>query len=311
MRRFRLRSVAVAATVESMRRWAGAGVLAVTLIACGDDGTSEGGETGSSTSSGTPTSGAPTSGPDPSTSTGSSAESSSSGEVDEGTSSTGTRDESSSSGAVDGSSSSSGGTDDGLGELMGRCGVLGDMQLTGDMPGFFVNTLDFEDVGFDYDQLTPGGQQIFDDGNLGGSSLYSEVVAYEVLARCEGAELVKTEAEIVYDEKGPRTDLLVDFDGTSIGVSVVRAQGFPLDDPYTVEQATTILEDKLGDIPLSTAAVSAEDAWTKQILHVVAYAPMHAESLQTAYEALGPELTLDTIVVVTVTEGDDLFIYTE
>lgn len=295
-----------------MMRGAAVGVLAVALLACGDDGASEGGDTGSSTSTGTPTTDPSTSG-DPSSSVGSSVESSSSGATGETTSSSGaSEDSSSSSGAADASSSSSsGGVDDGLGELMGRCGVLGDMQLTGPMPGFYVNTLDFEDIGFDYDLLTPGGQQIFDDDNLGGSSLFSEVVAYEVLARCEGAELVKTEAQIVYDEEGPRTDLLVDMGGTPIGVSVVRAQGFPLDDPYTVEQASVILEDKLADIPLSTAAVSDEDAWTKQILHVVAYGPMHAESLQTAYDALGPELTLDTIVVVTVTEGDDLFIYTE
>jgi hypothetical protein len=185
------------------------------------------------------------------------------------------------------------------------------MDLTGEMPGFVVNTLDFADIGFDYDLLTPGGQEVFDDGNLGGSSLYSEVIAFDVLARCEGASLLKTEAEIVYDAPGPRTDLLVDMDGTKIGVSVTRAQGFPLDDPYTVEQAQAILEDKLGDIPGSSAAVADEDAWQKQILHVIAYGPMHAQSLQTAYDALGPELTLDTLVVVTVTEGDDLFIYTE
>lgn len=294
-----------------MMRGAAVGVLAVALLACGDDGASEGGDTGSSTSTGAAMTDASTSG-DLSTSVGSSAENSSSSETGESTSSSGASEDSSSSGAAEAStSSSSGGVEDGLGELMGRCGVLGEMQLTGPMPGFYVNTLDFEDVGFDYDLLTPGGQQIFDDGNLGGSSLFSEVVAYEVLARCEGADLVKTEAEIVYDEEGPRTDLLVDMGGTPIGVSVVRAQGFPLDDPYTVEQASVILEDKLADIPLSTAAVSDEDAWTKQILHVVAYGPMHAESLQTAYDALGPELTLDTIVVVTVTDGDDLFIYTE
>lgn len=252
----------------------------------------------------------PTSAPDPDPGTESSTGASTTDDVDATTGTTDASDSSSSSGAAD-ASSSTGGVDAGLGMLMGRCGVLGDMQLTGGMPGFYVNTLDFEDVGFDYDLLTPGGQQIFDDGNLGGSSLFSEVVAYEVLARCEGAELVKTEAEILYDTKGPRTDLLVEFDGTPIGVSVVRAQGFPLDDPYTVEQASTILEDKLADIPLSTAAVSEEDAWGKQILHVVAYGPMHAESLQTAYASLAPTLTLDTIVVVTVTDGDDLFIYTE
>lgn len=291
-----------------MVRWAVAATLSVAVFGCGDDGSGAAGDDVSSTgveqvaSSGTTRS-------DGSSGVGTMSPGTSSGEPEPSTGS-GVTDSSSSTGGAH-TSSSTGSDPGGLGELMGRCGVLGDMQLTGETPGFFVNAIDFGDAGFDYDLLTPGGQQIFDADNLGGSSLYSEVVAYEVLARCEGAELVKTEAEIVYDEEGPRTDLLVDFGGTPIGVSVVRAQGFPLDDPYTVQQASTILADKLADIPLSTAAVSEPDAWTKQVLHVVAYGPMHAQSLQTAYDALGPELTLDTIVVVTVTEGDDLFIYTE
>lgn len=294
-----------------MKRTAGwlIGACVVLALGCGDDGEVQ--DAASSTTGGEGSSGGQGStGP----ASGTTDASSSSGTDMRASSSEGGNASSSSSttGVADGSSSSSSsGGEDALGELMGRCGVLGDAELTGEMPGLFVNTLDFGDVGFDDDLLTPGGQQIFDDGNLGGSSLFSEIVAYEVLARCEGATLVKTEAEIVYDDDGPRTDLLVDFDGTPIGVSVVRAQGFPLEDPYTVEQASTILEDKLSDIPLSTAAVSDADAWEKQILHVVAYGPMHAQSLQTAYEALGPEVTLDTIVVVTVTEGDDLFIYTE
>ena len=194
---------------------------------------------------------------------------------------------------------------------MGACGVLDAAALTGDEPGFVVNTLDFGEVGFDYDLLTPGGQAVFDAGNLGGSSLFSEVISFDVLARCESAELLKTETEIEYDQKGTRTDLLVEFDGTKIGVSVTRGQGFPLEDPYSVKQAQALLEDKLSDIPLSTANVAPADAWEKQVLHIIAYGPMHAQSLQTAYGTLGPEFTLDTVVVVTVTEGEDLFIYTE
>ncbi len=198
-----------------------------------------------------------------------------------------------------------------LGDISGGCGVLDLAALTGEEPGFVLNTLDFGELGFDYDRLTPGGQAVFDAGNLGGSSLFSEVISFDVLARCEAAELLKTETEIEYVGEGTRTDLLVAFDGTKIGVSVTRGQGFPLDDPYSVQQAQALLEDKLSDIPMSTANVAPQDAWEKQILHVIAYGPMHAQSLQTAYDALGPEFTLDTLVVVTVTDGDDLFIYTE
>ncbi len=198
----------------------------------------------------------------------------------------------------------------GWGELAGDCGLIDGDEI--DSPNYFVftNSIDFGDSGFDYDALTPGGQKVYDDGNLGGSSLYSEVAAYEVLARCDMALLLKTEGEIVYqDEMGKKTDLLVDLAGHKVGVSVTRAFGFPPEDPYTVEQAENLLNDKLADIQLSTANVSPEDAWTKQILHVIAYADMHVQSIETAYAGIAEQVKADTIVVVSVTHGDDGFIY--
>lgn len=198
----------------------------------------------------------------------------------------------------------------GLGELSGECGLLDATELRSASPFTLENAIDFDRLGFDYDLLTPDGQAVFDAGNLGGSSLHSEVIAFEVLARCEGASLVATEGEIVYeDDMGTKTDLLVDIDGLMVGVSVTRAVGFPLDDPYPLDQATALLEDKLGDVLASTANVAPEHAWVKQVLHVVAYADMHAARIFEAYAALGPELTADTLVVVTVTHGDDDFIY--
>lgn len=165
-------------------------------------------------------------------------------------------------------------------------------------------------VGYDYDLLTPGGQQIKDEGGLNDGSIYSELVAYEVLARCDMAELLKTEAKILYkNPMGKKTDLLVELAGHKVGVSVVRAVGFPQDDPYTVAQAEMILKKKLGDIALSTANAAPEDAWIKQILSVVAYGPMHVESILTAYDGLDPTLKADTILVVSVTDGADAFIY--
>lgn len=223
-------------------------------------------------------------------------------------SSTGAADTGSSTGAT-GSTDTTGG-DSGLGMLSGECGAVGAAELRSAQPFTFENAVDFRGVGFDYDQLTPGGQTVFDAGNLGGSSIHSEVIAFEVLARCEGATLLATEAEIQYvDPMGTKTDLRVEIDGLPVGVSVTRAVGFPPDDPYTEAQASTLLEDKLGDVLASTANVAPRDAWTKQILHVIAYADMHAQSLSAAYAALPPEVTADTILLVTVTHGDDLFIY--
>lgn len=202
------------------------------------------------------------------------------------------------------------GGDDGLGMLSGECGLIDAMELESPAAFSFENAIDFRRLGFDYDQLTPGGQAVFDAGNLGGSSLHSEVISFEVLARCEGASLLATETEIQYvDDMGTKTDLRVEIDGLAVGVSVTRAVGFPPEDPYTQMQATTLLTGKLEDVLDSTANVAPRDAWAKQILHVIAYADMHAQSIFTAYAALPVEITADTILLVTVTHGNDEFVY--
>ncbi len=269
----------------------------------GGSTTTDGTTTGSAT--GTP----PTTGPAPTTGTTSEgADSSGTTAADDATDGTTT-----STSGVDSTgpgSSSSGSPDDGLGMLSGRCGLIDAMELNSPSPFDFENAIDFGREGFDYDQLTPEGQQVFDAGNLGGSSLHSEVISFEVLARCDGATLLETEGTIEYlDDMGTKTDLLVEIDGLPVGVSVTRAVGFPQDDPYTVMQGEAILVDKLGDILMSSANVAPSHQWVKQILHVIAYADMHAESVLSAYAQLAPELTADTVLLVTVTHGDDAFVY--
>lgn len=209
-----------------------------------------------------------------------------------------------------GGSTGTTGDPDGLGMISGECGLIDAMELGSPAPFVFTSAIDFGVIGYDYDLLTPGGQTIADEGGLNDGSLKSEIVAYEVLARCDMAVLLKTEGKIVYQNPmGKKTDLLVEFDGLKIGVSVVRAIGFPKDDPYTVAQAETILKKKLSDIQVSSVNVAPEDAWIKQILSVVAYTPMHVDSILTAYEGLDPMLKADTILVVSVSNGDDAFIY--
>jgi hypothetical protein len=70
--------------------------------------------------------------------------------------------------------------------------------------------------------VSAGAQEILAEGTAGGSSGYSEAFAFEVLHRCEGAELIKSETEIVYDTPGALTDILVRIDGMPVGVSVTR-----------------------------------------------------------------------------------------
>jgi hypothetical protein len=201
----------------------------------------------------------------------------------------------------------------GFGLISGACGVLDD-ELTAPMPSLFVNHIDFGDDPYDagdIDRLTDGGREILADGNAGGSSILSEVFAYEMLARCEGARLLKTENEIVYDVQSKITDMIVLIDDLKIGANPTRAIGFPFDAPYTVEQAVTVLEKKLGDINSSTAAVSEADRWVKQILTVFAYAEGHVAAVETAWSRIDPALRGDTIVIITVTDGEDRFIYSD
>jgi hypothetical protein len=202
---------------------------------------------------------------------------------------------------------------EGFGAISGQCDVLG-VELTAASGVLRVNSIDFGDDPYDdedKDLLTMGGQEIIDDGNAGGSSVLSEVFSFEVLQRCEGATLLKTETEIEYKMQGKITDLLVQIDGVKIGVSVTRAVKFPRDQVTMFEysRARTLLEKKLGDVLLSSANVAMGDLWSKQILHVLAYDRQHADVIQDAYNDIGVDLTADTIVLVTITDGQDEFIY--
>jgi len=157
--------------------------------------------------------------------------------------------------------------------------------------------------------LTPGAQEILNDPNAGGSSIISETFAFEVLARCEGAQLLKTETEIGYiPEDSKKTDILVAFAGTKVGVSVTRAVKFPPEAEYTLEDGAFI-QGKLEDVQVSSMNVIPEDAWVKQILVVMAYADPHADVVDMVWQSLSEQTKADTIVYVIVTDGEDTPIY--
>jgi hypothetical protein len=201
----------------------------------------------------------------------------------------------------------------GFGELSGACGSLMATDLTSASPALFRATLTFarrfNDPG-DRPLLTPGGQHLAATPNAGGSSGLSEIFAYEELARCETATLLHTETEISYQIDGKITDLEVSIAGERIGVSVTRAQTYPLGTPYTQAGATTLLNKKLRDIQMSTANVSEDDKWRKQVLAILAWDTQAADTFATAWAALDADVKADTLVVITTTEGDDTFIYT-
>ena len=202
----------------------------------------------------------------------------------------------------------------GFGTLTGMCGVLNNPELmAGTAPLFVRDTIAFPRAYMDPADrplLTAGGQRLAATPNAGGSSGLSEIFAFEQLARCEDADLLKTETEIVYATSGKITDMLVTIDGHKIGVSVTRAVAFPFGTPYSVADATTLLQRKLEDIQASTANVSAADKWDKQILSYLAFDAAAADSVATAWGNMSANVRADTIVLVTVTDGADEFIYT-
>lgn len=199
----------------------------------------------------------------------------------------------------------------GFGLLNGDCNVLGAPQLEGDMYFAFYNALDFAMDPFDAADvaaLSEGAARIYNEPNAGGSSRESEAFAYEVLHRCEGASLLKTENEITYSMQGKITDLLVQIDGLKIGVSVARAFAFMR--PYTAADAKSLLDKKLGGINESSMLVSAEDKWRKQILSILVYDMQTLSLLKEAIAQADPVLRADTIILVTLTHGQDCWIYT-
>jgi hypothetical protein len=198
----------------------------------------------------------------------------------------------------------------GFGKLGGQCGVLDDTEWKSTQPFLFRNNLDLGSAAFDPAKLTAGGKTIFTEGNRGGSSLHSEIFSYEVLHRCELAKLLKTEGKVEYkDAGGKKTDLLTEIDARRIGVSVTRAYHYPPGAPYTDAEALALLNKKLADLPLSQSNAKPVDAWTRSVLHILAYDAQHADKVQSAWKTVGAAVKGDAILVLTVTDGKDDYIY--
>jgi hypothetical protein len=198
-----------------------------------------------------------------------------------------------------------------LGTLTGACPLLS-AELQSTQPSIHENAVTFV-PGETYarDQLSSGGQRLFDTPNAGGSSAESEVMSYEVLHFCEGATLLKTETEIGYDQTSDAgnsiTDILLEFHGLKIGVSVTRAyKPAPLvmGDP----EVKSLLEKKLHGINVSSRRVLPQDAWVKQILHVFVANEAMAASVKRVLPTIDAATRADTIVVLTRTQGGG-FVY--
>lgn len=204
----------------------------------------------------------------------------------------------------------------GFGDLTGMCGALAAMDLTSPDPKTIQVNFNFLRAYMDPADrplLTAGGQHMAETPNAGGSSGLSEIFAYEELARCEGASFLKTETEIIYDPPtSKKTDLEIMLDGHKIGVSVTRAFKGPFNSgPLDMAAAVTLAMKKFGDIHESTAGVQTTvDKWDKQILAVLTDDATDASTWLAATATLDPAVIGDTILILTTTDGDDAFIYT-
>lgn len=204
------------------------------------------------------------------------------------------------------------GSTDILGTLAGTCGTLRGM-LHSPMPSYIENTLTFTtSERYARDQLSPGGQRLFDTPNAGGSSAESEVMSLEVLHYCEGAELLRTETEIRYqppDDSGANsiTDILVTVGGERVGVSVTRVYR-PAPMMVTEAIAREIIIGKLQGINRSSVRVLPKDRWVKQVLHVFVADPAVMPLVRSAWMSIDAATRADTVVVVTLTRGGG-FVY--
>lgn len=203
---------------------------------------------------------------------------------------------------------------DGFGVVTGQVWSITASMIDSASSSTIRNVLDFGTDPYDaadLSKLTTGAQKIINDGGGGGSSLLSKAFSFDMLARCEGATLLKSEDEIIYtDPTGKKATMLIQIDGRKVGVSVTRAFSVPTaSDPYLPATAQAMLESKLQDIPLSTANVAAADQWSKQILYVIAQSASHADTIFLAWDQINATLKADTILVVTATEGDDTGLY--
>ncbi|KJE98149.1 hypothetical protein CAOG_08159 [Capsaspora owczarzaki ATCC 30864] len=154
-------------------------------------------------------------------------------------------------------------------------------------------------------QLSESARRIRDCPNAGGSSVESEVLSFEVINRCFGATLHKTEMEVRYfPHGGSITDYTCRMFGSLVGVSVTRAMNF--NRAFTLDDAHKLLSKKLNGIV--NANLNSLENWSKQILHVWCSSEEHVRTLVEAYPLLPAATRANTVVVFTIAKADWLFV---
>ena len=155
--------------------------------------------------------------------------------------------------------------------------------------------------------LCPDAKRMASMPNAGGSSLLSEVLAFELLARAFGASLERTETELDYAPGSKLTDFAITiFGGYPLGVSVTRAYkwrgGHADPSGLDVYDARRLLIKKLAAINVSSQNL-LNYRWRKQLLVVWAFTHRDAMLLENTYKQVPAELRANTVLLITRCNG--------
>jgi hypothetical protein len=164
---------------------------------------------------------------------------------------------------------------------------------------------------FNQIRLSKSSQNILNSPNAGGASELSEALSFELLSRCFGVNLIKTEMDIMYNWiNTKKTDYSARVFGNIIGVSVTRAMKYRGE--FTLADADCLLRKKLYGIECSSYCVTKKDRWSKQLLHIFTSEEYICELIFQQFKYLmsaEPAVIGNTVVLVTLTKNAE-FVYT-
>ena len=182
----------------------------------------------------------------------------------------------------------------------------------------------FENIEFDenyfldgiYDILLPfkksylsfDAQQVNNDDNSGGSSIYADAISMEILNKL-GFSLFSTESEIEYTASGAQFKMIVTKDGNYFGVSTARAMGFPDIEYYSITLANNLIDKKLAEIAQAENNLSLTNTIYSSILIVLACNTEISNMLETSWIFKDETIKENSKLIVVATAGDDTFIY--
>lgn len=153
--------------------------------------------------------------------------------------------------------------------------------------------------------------KILNEPNAGGTSENSEAMSMELLARAFGAKLRHTEMALQYWPEGSKkTDYSITLpDGQAMAVSVTRAADYRGPRSFTDESAYYLLYKKLHGVIESNKNVIKPMRWKKQVLHIWASSSRIVKILRRAYRRLPSQTKANTIVVTTLVQDAEYFVF--